>query len=190
MNKAIKREQLQLPMTEEIFAEMSRAQYFSKLDTSQGYSHIRVDEESSKLLTFATPFGHYRYKRLPYGIHSASEFFQVEIANLIAGIEGTANSEDNNIVFTPTKEEHDHPLEQVMKNIQKAGLKLNRAKCVFGAKEIIFFGHHVSGEGIKVDPSKVSAILDMPIPQNRKELQSFSGDGYVPWEICQELYPR
>ena len=177
-------------MTEEIFAEMSGAQYFSKLDTSQGYSHIRVDEESSKLLTFATPFGHYRYKRLPYGIHSASEFFQVEIANLIAGIEGTANSEDNNIVFTPTKEEHDHPLEQVMKNIQKAGLKLNRAKCVFGAKEIIFFGHHVSGEGIKVDPSKVSAILDMPIPQNRKELQSFSGDGYVPWEICQELYPR
>ena len=78
----------------------------------------------------------------------ASEFFQVEIANLIAGIEGTANSQDNNTVFAPTKEEHDHPLEQVMKNIQKAGLNLNRAKCVFGAKEIIFLGHHVSGKGL------------------------------------------
>ena len=62
-----------------------------------------------------------------------------------------------------------------MKNIQKTGLKLNRAKCVFGAKEIIFLGHHVSGERIKVDPSKVSAILHMPVPQNMNELQSFLG---------------
>ena len=62
-----------------------------------------------------------------------------------------------------------------MKNIQKVGLKLNRAKRVFGAEEIIFLGHLVSGEGIKVDLSKVSAILHMPIPQNRKELQSFLG---------------
>ena len=62
-----------------------------------------------------------------------------------------------------------------MKNIQKAGLKLDRAKCIFGAKEIIFLGHHVSGEGIKVDSSKVSAFHDMPIPQNRKELQSLLG---------------
>ena len=106
----------------------------------------------------------------PYGIHSASEIFQVEIANLIAGTEGTADSQDDIIVFAPTKEEHDRRLKQVMKNIQKAGLKLNRAKCVFGAKEIIFLSHYVSGEGIKVGPPKVSAILDMPIPQNMKEL--------------------
>ena len=170
LNKAIKREHFHLPMTDESFAELSGAWYFSKLDASQGYWYIRVDDESSKLLTFATPFRCYRYKRLPYGIHSASEIFQVAIANLIAGTEGTADSQDDIIVFAPTKEEHDRRLEQVMKNIQKAGLKLNRAKCVFGAKEIIFLSHHVSGEGIKVGQPKVSAILDMPIPQNMKEL--------------------
>ena len=152
---------------------MSGAQYFSKLDASEVYWHIIVDEESSKLLTFPTPFGRYRYKRLRYGMHSVSEIFQVEIANLIAGIEGTANYQDDIVFFSPTKEEHDLHLEQVMKNIQKAELKLNKAKCVFGAKEIIFLGHHVSGEGIKADPSKVSAILDMPIPQNRKELRGW-----------------
>ena len=66
---------------------MSGARYFSKLDTSQEYWHIKVDEGSSKLLTFATPFGGYRFKRLPFGIHSASE------------IEGTANSQDDIIVW-------------------------------------------------------------------------------------------
>ena len=74
---------------------MSGARHFSKLDASQGYWHLRVDDECSKLLTFATPFGCFRYKKLPYGIHSASEIFQVEIANLLSGIDGTANSQDD-----------------------------------------------------------------------------------------------
>ena len=55
---------------------MHNANFFTKLDASSGYSQIEVDEESSKLLTFLTPFGRLQFKRLPYGIHSASEAFQ------------------------------------------------------------------------------------------------------------------
>ena len=72
LNNAIKREHLHLPTPEEIFSQMSGACYFSKLDASSGYWQIRVDEESSNLLTFGKPSGRYRFKRLPYGIHSAS----------------------------------------------------------------------------------------------------------------------
>ena len=57
-------------------SEMSGAQYYFKLDASNGYWQIKVDEESSRLLTFNTPFGKYRFKRLSFGIHSASEVFQ------------------------------------------------------------------------------------------------------------------
>ena len=76
LDRAIKRQHLQLPTAEEIIAKMSSANFFTKLDASSGYWQIKVDQESSKLLTFATPFGRYRFKRLPYGIHSASEIFQ------------------------------------------------------------------------------------------------------------------
>ena len=72
LNKAIKREHLPLPTAEEIFSQMCGACFFSKLDASLGYWQIKVDEESSHLLVFSTPFGHYLFKRLPYGIHSAS----------------------------------------------------------------------------------------------------------------------
>ena len=41
-------------------SEMSGAKYFSKLDASNGYWQIKVDEQSSRLLTFNTPFGRYR----------------------------------------------------------------------------------------------------------------------------------
>ena len=66
----------------------------TKLDASSGYWQIKVDQESSKLLTFNTPFGRYRFLRLPYGVHSASEVFQASVAKILEGIEGCCNSQD------------------------------------------------------------------------------------------------
>ena len=54
-------------------------------------------------------------------------------------------------------------------------MKLNPAKCVFARTELIFLGHKVTGSGVKPDPSKISAIVDMPIPSNLKELQRCMG---------------
>ena len=76
MNQAIKREHLHLPTAEQLFSQMLGAKYFLKLDASSGYWQIKVDRESSKLLTFGTSIGRIRFKRLPYGMHSASEVFQ------------------------------------------------------------------------------------------------------------------
>ena len=81
---------------------MSGAEDFSKLDASSGYWRIKVDRESSNLLTFGTTIGRFRFKRLPYGIHSASEVFamnskresvQYNAALAITGaIKGTSRS--------------------------------------------------------------------------------------------------
>ena len=60
LNKAVEKHHFKLPTAEELFAEMKGAKYFTKLDASSGYWQIKVDEESSKLLTFATPFGRYK----------------------------------------------------------------------------------------------------------------------------------
>ena len=105
LNRAIKRHHFKLPTAEELFAEMKGAKYFTKLDTSSGYWQIQVDEESSKLLTFATPFGRYRYKRLPFGIISASEIFQQNVAGIIEGCAGARNSQDDIIIWRATKDE-------------------------------------------------------------------------------------
>ena len=62
---------------------MAGAKFFSQLDASNSYWNIKVDEESSDLLTFGTAFGRYKFKRMPYGIHSASKVFQKEISKII-----------------------------------------------------------------------------------------------------------
>ena len=175
-HRAIERQHLQLPTAKEIIAKMSGAKFFTKLDASSGYWQIKVDQESSKLLTpFATPFGRYCFKRLPYGIHSASEIFQASVANIISDIEGSSNSQDDIIIWGKTREELHERTVQVLEAIRKNGMKLNPAKCVFVRTELIFLGHKVTGSGVKPDPSKISAIIDMPIPSNVKELQRFMG---------------
>jgi len=57
LNKAIKRHHYKLPSAEEVFSQMSGAKYFTKLNPSNGYWQIKVDNDSSKLLTFATLYG-------------------------------------------------------------------------------------------------------------------------------------
>ena len=61
LNKGIKREHFQLPTLEELTMEMKGARFFTKLDASSGFWQIPLDEPSSKLCTFATPFGRYRF---------------------------------------------------------------------------------------------------------------------------------
>jgi len=49
------------------------------------------------------------------------------------------------------------------------------SKCAFAQRQISYLGHVISEKGVATDPSKVSAVVQWPIPQNVKELRSFLG---------------
>lgn len=67
LNLALKREHYQLPVLDDILPDLAKAKVFSKVDLSHGYWHCTLEEESSLLTTFSTPFGRYRWRRLPFG---------------------------------------------------------------------------------------------------------------------------
>ena len=70
---------------------------------------------------------------------------------------------------------HDQHLIQVLNKCREIGLKLNPDKCIFKMMQVLFFGHLVTSDGLKPDPSKINAIANMPAPQNKTQLQSFIG---------------
>ena len=76
LNKQIVPFKHRLKTVEEVAAKMPGAKIFYKLDARCGFHQIPLDEESSKICSFSTPFGMYRYKRLPFGIIDAFETFQ------------------------------------------------------------------------------------------------------------------
>ena len=173
LNQAIKRQHYQLPTAEDILCQMAGVKYFSKLEASSGYWQLKLDEESSKLLAFHTPFGRYKFKRLPFGVNCTSEIFQAEVTEILEGLEGCANAQDDIVVWGNTKDNHGRRLKNVLSRIRFSGLKLNRSKCIFGSNQITYLGQLLTSKGVKADPRKVSAILDMPAPGNKSDLQGF-----------------
>ena len=108
-------------------------------------------------------------------IHSANEIFQARVANIISDIEESSNSQNDIIIWGKTREELHEQTVQLLEATRKNGMKLNPAECVFSRTELIFLCHNVTASGVKPDTSKISTIIDMPIPSNAKELQRFMG---------------
>ena len=75
LNKAIQREHYALSTIEDVATRLHGAKVFTKLDVRNGFWHVKLDEESSYLTTFNSPFGRYRWKRMPFSISSAPEVF-------------------------------------------------------------------------------------------------------------------
>ena len=120
---------------------------------------------SDKIFFFGTFIGRFRFKRLPYGIDSASEVFQKIVSSIISDIQGCANSHDDIAIWGKTLAQHDSRLRKVLLKVTESGLKLNKNKCQFRKNSIVFLGHIISSEGIRVDPSKTDAITKMSVPQ-------------------------
>ena len=175
LNKAIKREHFKLPSREEVMSQFKDAKYFSKLDASSGFWQMKLDKTSSMYTCFNTPFGRYRFLRLPFGISSAPEVYHKAIHMLLEHIKGTSSFMDDIIVWGKTIEEHDQRLKAVLETIRRANLKLNKSKCVFGVHELTFLGDVISDKGIKPDPAKIQAIEQFPAPTNKQEVQRFLG---------------
>ncbi|XP_061887621.1 uncharacterized protein K02A2.6-like isoform X2 [Entelurus aequoreus] len=175
LNKAIRREHFKLPTREEIMAQFAGAKWFSKLDASSGFWQMKLGEESSRLCTFNTPEGRYRFLRLPYGILSAPEVYHKTIHMIFEHIPGVETMMDDIIVWGSTRKEHDERLRQVLDKTREVNLKLNKEKCEFGVKSLTFVGDVVSEEGVKPDPRKTSAINNMERPTNKDEVRRFLG---------------
>ena len=175
LNKAIKREHFPTKTVEEVVARMPNAKIFSVLDASSGFWQIELDQESSKLCTFNTPFGRYRFKRLPFGICSAQDVFQDVMSEIFSGIEGIEVIVDDLLIWGENQQQHDERLRQVLERARQKNLKLNKEKSQIALDEISYIGHVLSKEGLKPDPQKVRAITEMNRPQNKEELQRFLG---------------
>ena len=112
---------------------------------------MKRDEESSKLCTFNTPEGRYRFLLLPYGILSLPEVYHKNIHMIFEHIPGVDTMMDDIIVWVSSREEHDVRLRQVLDLTRQVNLKLNKDKCLFGVKSLTFVGDVVSEAGISPD---------------------------------------
>ena len=175
LNKAIKQEHYQIPTMQEIASEFSGKKVFSTLDLKDRYWQIQLDEESSLLCTFNTPFGQYQFSRMPFGIRSTSEVFQKHNEAAFADIPGLHIVADDLIIAANDIDEHDKILHQVLQWAEDKNIKLNFDKLQLRMNEVKYLGTIVTPNGIKPDPAKVEAILGMPTPTDKAGVRCLLG---------------
>ncbi|UYV84803.1 K02A2.6-like, partial [Cordylochernes scorpioides] len=175
LNQNILREIHPIPVVEHTLAQLKGADLFTKLDADSGFWQIPLSSESSALTTFITPFGRFRFRRLPFCISSAPVIFQKRMGQILEGLEGTLCHMDDILVYGSCQEEHDKRLETVLTRLSKLGLTLNKDKCKFAVTTIEFLGHQIDPNGIQVDSKRKRAILEFPKPRSVKELKQFLG---------------
>ena len=174
LNSAIKCEHYRTRTIDDLLHKLKGAKIFSKVDARSGYWNVKLSKESS-YLTFNTPFGRYRFLRLPFGLKSAQDVFQKRIDETFQDIPGIEIVAHDILIFSTTMEEHNAILRKLFDRACMYEVKFNLEKSSFRMDEVHFYGHHISRDGLKADPSKITAITDMKPPESKSELQTFLG---------------
>eukprot|EP00731_Ephydatia_muelleri_P018868 Em0011g908a len=175
VNRATTLESYPLSRVDELLASLGKSKVFSKLDLSNAYLQLPVDDESKELLTISTHRGLYRYNRLPFGVASAPAIFQRSMESLLRGIPGVCVFFDDILVSGPSERDHLCNLEKVLSCLEESGLKLKLSKCSFLLSSVEYLGHRISAAGIQPTDDKKKAILQAPAPKNVTQLKSWLG---------------
>jgi transposase InsO family protein len=176
LNKAIKRKVYPLPRIADVLRKRRGYKFLTKLDLSMMYYTFELDDESKEYCTIATPFGLYRYKRLPMGVSQSPDIAQEIIETVLSDLMDELEVYIDDIAaFSDDWNEHMLLLRKLLTLLQHHGFTINPAKCEWAVQETEFLGHWLTPEGIKPLQKKVRGILDMQVPRNTKELRSFLG---------------
>ena len=164
-----------IPHLHDLTSDLAGCQFFSKIDLVKGYHQIPVHAADVPKTAIATPFGLFEFLRMPFGLKNAAQTFQRLMDNVTHQLPGVFAYIDDVLVASPSAAQHESDLRRLFDALKRFGLVLNSSKCVFGARELEFLGHHVSPQGIRPLPSKVDAVRRFERPRSVKSLQRFLG---------------
>ena len=135
-----------------------------------GYFQIALDEKSQDYTIFSTPFGRFKYLRLPMGVKSAPEIYQRAMNEMLHAIDGVEVIMDDILVHGPTIEDHNKKLKEVFKRCRKKFFKLNPSKTKLCTQEVEYIGHRLTKDGVKIGEGKVMLSLTC---LNQSQLQKY-----------------
>ncbi|CAH2103297.1 unnamed protein product [Euphydryas editha] len=177
LNSLTLKERYPIPIIEDEVARLSGQAWFITLDLMSGYYQVPIAEESKHLTAFVTPDGHYEYNRMPFGLANAPAVFQRMMNHVLGQVRFNKATVylDDLLIFGKTPFECISRLEEVLKLLENAQLKLNLSKCSFLQTKIDYLGYEISAAGMRPGSAKIQSVVDFPLPQNVHNVRQFLG---------------
>ena len=177
LNKACPKDDFPLPHIDVIVDSATSSAMYSFMDGFSGYNQIMMAVMDKIKTAFITEWGTYCYKVMPFGLKNAGATYQRAATALFHDMmhKEVEVYVDDMMVKSETREGHFKASDKFLARLKKYNLRLNPKKCVFGVTSGKLLGHIVSERGIEVDPNKIKAIQEMPVPKTEKEVRGFIG---------------
>ena len=175
LNKVTRKFMWPMPKVKDIFSKLNGATYFTTLDLHAGYHHIPLNKSSIPNTAFNSPFGKYKYVKVPFGLTQAPAYFQELMTSILKDFPFAIAYLDDIIIFSKTPQEHLSHICMVFEKLKPANLSMKKSKCHFFSKEIQYLGHILSDTGLRPLPSKTHAIQNMNPPTTPKQVRAFLG---------------
>jgi hypothetical protein len=174
MNTQILVDQHPISSIDELLTNLNNGEQFTKLDLSDIYLQIELDENSKQLTVIDTPLGLFRYNRMSFGIANAPAIFQRLIDQIIAGIPGWAAYPDDIIIITDATEmDHFNMIDRVLSKLAEFGFRCNLDKCSFHQPQVSYLGYIIDRHGKRPDTGRVTTVQNLPTPTNVKQSEAF-----------------
>ena len=141
-----------MPLPEDLMRRLDGTHYFSKVDLADAYNQIELGPESQRRLALSTHRGVLLQTRLPFGISSATGYFQDVMNQLTSDLPGVAVYLDDILISGKTAEDHLNNLRRLLKRLNDRGLRCRIQKCVFAQDSVTYLGHTISRDGISKGP--------------------------------------
>ncbi|PKI51576.1 hypothetical protein CRG98_028038, partial [Punica granatum] len=177
LNKASPKDNFPLPHIDVLVDNTARHAQFSFMDGFCGYNQIRMVEKDKLKTTFTTMWGTFCYRVMPFGLKNAGATYQRAMVTLFHDMLHKQVEVYVDDMIAKSKEGEDHlvNLKRLFDRLREYKLRLNPAKCTFGARSGKLLGFMVSEHGIEVDTDKVKAIKELPPPSTVREVRGFLG---------------
>ena len=165
-----------IPRLEELLSKVGDSAVLSKIDLAKGFHQVSVYEEDSGKLTIVTPFGKWRYVKMPFGVASAPATFQKLMDIVLKDCtEYSCVYIDDILIWSTSWKQHLEDLNAVFAELKKAGLTCKPTKCQFGMTTLQFLGHEIGNGKISVPTARVMDLKKFPKPKTKKQVRRFLG---------------
>ena len=177
LNKITKKNRYPIPLILEIMAQLRGKRYLTRFDIVAAFNNLRMAEGSREATTFKTHFGTYQYEVMPFGLTGGPSSWQRYMNEILFRYLNRfcVVYLDDILIYSDTLEEHHKHVRAVLQELQAAGLQVDIDKTEFHVSETRFLGVIVGINGLRMDPQKIDAIVQWPVPKTLKQVQSFIG---------------